>query len=423
LWVENVTTTGGGLTFLQQNELSDFAYFNHNTIVNNTKCWLLSIYYRSLFVTNNIFINQNWAGEDINELSSGEDPRKEYQSTIDIDSVNVNEGVIVQPKYYAGDDSHYSSLLALNRLQVYVSNNINYYDPLLINGYYHTFPGTFDSTAYPLSYLNWAGAGNGPWVIGNIPGEWMNARTRKLFVTYAPPNGGFVQEYTDSVSDPGTVTKGIADAFVATTMGQWNQYQWGDPRFPTPSDILQSKYIFGDYDPLTIPGRDAGGNKTEDGSGISSFTDLTENFSQSSHLSKIDNLPLGSLIWDDEKLAAFKSVDDWAKVYSHYLMAVGVDIVNQRSIVPTDFSLAQNYPNPFNNATQIRFSVPPNNGDPVTLRVYNVLGQEVALLYSGPKVAGSYTMPFDGSGLGSGVYFYRLQSGNTFITKKMILMK
>ena len=72
LWIENCTVTTGGLTFLQQNELTDFAYINHNTIVNNKKYWLLSGFHKNLIITNNIFINQNWTGQDTNEISSGE---------------------------------------------------------------------------------------------------------------------------------------------------------------------------------------------------------------------------------------------------------------------------------------------------------------------------------------------------------------
>ena len=189
LWIENNTIVGSGLTFLQQNELTDFAYFNHNTIINNKKNWLTSLFYRRYFVVNNIFINQNWVGEDTNETSGGNGPRKEFQSTIDIDSVDANEGVVVQPKYYVGGDStQYSPLLALSKISVFVSNNINYYDPLLMSGYYNTNPGTIDSTAYPLSYLGWYYPG--VYKVENIPCEWENARTAALFITYSPEHGG-----------------------------------------------------------------------------------------------------------------------------------------------------------------------------------------------------------------------------------------
>ncbi len=89
--------------------------------------------------------------------------------------------------------------------------------------------------------------------------------------------------------------------------------------------------------------------------------------------------------------------------------------------VPAKFAMAQNYPNPFNPTTQISYSVPRNSF--VTLRVYNVLGQEVATLYSGMQKAGNYVATFDAGRYASGVYFYRLQAGNFSSVKKMMLLK
>jgi hypothetical protein len=97
--------------------------------------------------------------------------------------------------------------------------------------------------------------------------------------------------------------------------------------------------------------------------------------------------------------------------------------VKSETPVARVFSLAQNFPNPFNPSTEISFSVPPNNAQTIEIKVYNVLGQEVALLYSGLKSGGTFSVHFDGSKIGSGVYFYRLQSGSTILTRKMVLMK
>ena len=88
---------------------------------------------------------------------------------------------------------------------------------------------------------------------------------------------------------------------------------------------------------------------------------------------------------------------------------------------PANYSLYQNYPNPFNPTTQINFSVPKNSF--VTLKVYNVLGQEVATLFSGMQKAGKYVATFDANRFASGVYFYRLQAGSFSSVKKMMLMK
>jgi hypothetical protein len=88
---------------------------------------------------------------------------------------------------------------------------------------------------------------------------------------------------------------------------------------------------------------------------------------------------------------------------------------------PTGFALSQNYPNPFNPSTRISFSIP-QAGD-VTLKVYDMLGREVATLVNGAMAAGTHSATFDASGMSSGIYLYELRSGNTRITNKMTLMK
>jgi hypothetical protein len=433
LWVENNTVTTGGLTFLQQNELTDFAYFNHNTIVNNKKYWILSPYYKNLIVTNNIFINQDWVGEDSNVTNSGQDPDRLFESTINVDTINATNSVVVQQKYYNGDSTHYVSALDLNKLKVYISNNINYYDPALISGYYQNSAYTTTlangSTGIP-SYLAWSLPASGqPYQVRNIPGAWENSRTAAFFTTYAPPNGGFVEENTIT-SDPQTVTPGIADASVVAAMAGWNQNQWGDPRFSTAPNITATKYIYGDYDPTTLPGKISGAKSdavTGEGTGIqvgiTKFTDLTEDFSQTAHLSTIDNLPIGSLIWNDAQLAAFNSAADLAKINAAYVAKGGGSITGVKNVsnLPKSYSLSQNYPNPFNPTTNINFTL--QKASNVTLAIYNVLGQRVSTLVNNFMHEGSYSFQFDASKLASGVYFYRIDAGQFTSVKKMVLMK
>ena len=86
-----------------------------------------------------------------------------------------------------------------------------------------------------------------------------------------------------------------------------------------------------------------------------------------------------------------------------------------------DYELQQNYPNPFNPSTQIRFSIPSNEF--VTLKIYNVLGSEIATLVNDDLNAGSYEVDFNGEGLTSGIYFYTISTKNFINTKKMILTK
>jgi len=89
---------------------------------------------------------------------------------------------------------------------------------------------------------------------------------------------------------------------------------------------------------------------------------------------------------------------------------------------PSVFELSQNYPNPFNPSTQINFALPQNSF--VTVKVYNAIGEEVARLVNNEfKSAGSYSVTFDGSNFGSGIYFYSIETGQFKETKKMVLIK
>jgi len=89
--------------------------------------------------------------------------------------------------------------------------------------------------------------------------------------------------------------------------------------------------------------------------------------------------------------------------------------------LPDGFALDQNYPNPFNPTTNIRYSVP--NSEHVTLKVYDMLGKEVATLVDGQQTAGSYVADFDAASLANGVYVYRLQAGSFSSAKKMVVLK
>lgn len=100
---------------------------------------------------------------------------------------------------------------------------------------------------------------------------------------------------------------------------------------------------------------------------------------------------------------------------------VGTDVTEDRIGLPTEYSISQNYPNPFNPSTVIEFALP--EAGQVTLTVYNVLGQEVIQLVNGYVDAGYKQVTFNASNLSSGVYYYRIVSGDFVQVKKMILLK
>ncbi|MCX6160768.1 MAG: T9SS type A sorting domain-containing protein [Ignavibacteriae bacterium] len=89
--------------------------------------------------------------------------------------------------------------------------------------------------------------------------------------------------------------------------------------------------------------------------------------------------------------------------------------------IPASYKLEQNYPNPFNPVTKINFALP--KAGFVSLKVYDMLGREVAVLVSENRIAGSHTVSFDASALQSGVFFYRLETNGFVDTKKMMVIK
>jgi hypothetical protein len=89
--------------------------------------------------------------------------------------------------------------------------------------------------------------------------------------------------------------------------------------------------------------------------------------------------------------------------------------------MPHSYSLDQNYPNPFNPSTKITYSV--SQESPVTIKVFDLIGQEIAVLVDDVKEPGSYSVSFDALGLSSGVYIYQMRAGNFTSVKKLSVLK
>jgi len=103
-------------------------------------------------------------------------------------------------------------------------------------------------------------------------------------------------------------------------------------------------------------------------------------------------------------------------------LVVSSSNVNEyENTIPKQFVLSQNYPNPFNPTTTINYQLPISGY--LTLKVYNLLGQEVATIFEGVQSAGNYSVTFDANGLTGGIYFYQLKAGSFVENKKFILLK
>jgi hypothetical protein len=116
-----------------------------------------------------------------------------------------------------------------------------------------------------------------------------------------------------------------------------------------------------------------------------------------------------------------KNISGWGEFSDVRIFRVEYTGVSDEQGVPKDYTLSQNFPNPFNPTTQIKFGVP--GAGHVTLEVFSMLGDRVAVLLNENLDAGYHYVNFNGSQLASGVYFYRLATANTTLLKKMILVK
>ncbi|MCW8816999.1 MAG: T9SS type A sorting domain-containing protein [Ignavibacteriaceae bacterium] len=132
-----------------------------------------------------------------------------------------------------------------------------------------------------------------------------------------------------------------------------------------------------------------------------------------------------SIVWDSIP----DPNDRWNFGPKFPIRILHVSNTQESPVTPDNFNLYQNFPNPFNPTTKIQFTIPSitlrhaQSDVPVTLKVYDVLGNEVTTLVDEEKVSGSYQVDFNGTGLTSGIYFYRIEAGNYSETKKMVLLR
>jgi len=156
---------------------------------------------------------------------------------------------------------------------------------------------------------------------------------------------------------------------------------------------------------------------TPDGQSFAINLNETKNISQTINLDPT---------WDADSLSVVVFVQSVSSKTVYQSATINYDELNvtdvqNESSIPSEFKLEQNYPNPFNPSTTISWQSPV--GSHQTLKVYDLLGREVATLVDEYKPAGSYEINFDASSLPSGIYFYKLQADHYIETRKMILLK
>jgi hypothetical protein len=399
LWVENTTVSNSGLTFFGKLNPIKFLFFDHNTIVNTPKYVFFWDQYLEAYFTNNIFINCNWEGECpatyLSQLPDGV-----ISGVTNLDTITANLWQLGHGFVPAETDVKWLS-----------SNNLHFTSPFL-NTYYQ---GGYDtiSANYPVSSRDWGFLPPGttlPTRVVNVPPVFINQKTKGLIDAYK----NIVAEHNyDNTTDPQMHTPGIKNQAVGDEFGKKAILDYGvAPAGTTFNPLL---IAFGDRDPATVPGIES-----ENGGGFAKISDLVEDFSYNASItSTIDSRKLGALHWWSGQVETYNGADALANIKSYFAtVAVGVERTGES---PNRFNLDQNYPNPFNPSTTIKYSLAKEGL--VTLKIYNMLGQEVATLVNAVKQAGNFSVEWNASNFSSGVYFYRLTQNDNVKVQKLVLMK
>jgi phosphatidylserine/phosphatidylglycerophosphate/cardiolipin synthase-like enzyme len=246
--------------------------------------------------------------------------------------------------------------------------------------------------------------------VSDVLEDVIDTQTEKSinFCIYAFTRYQIANEMKGEYNPPTKMVRGVFDhgnlngTIYLEMKGIGGTYPWNPPAkvfLETFNGLLHHKYMLIDADDiLSNPIVETG----------------SYNYSNSGTYGNDENV---LLIYDS--LIVNQYYQEFVKRFTDAGGSIGIQQIS--SNVPAEFSLNQNYPNPFNPKTVITFDIPE---DGITaLKVFDVTGREVSLLLNQRLSAGSYEVTFDGSKLGSGVYFYQLQSGGVIKTKKMILLK
>ncbi len=134
------------------------------------------------------------------------------------------------------------------------------------------------------------------------------------------------------------------------------------------------------------------------------------------------NLTFSATGYYSKTIQNVTAVNDQATILNVQLRPITTGI-SGNSEIPQEYRLYQNYPNPFNPTTKIKFQISGTSAAQTFLSVYDLLGREVATLVNEQLQPGTYEVDFDGSNYPSGIYFYKIISGEYSAVKKMIMLK
>jgi hypothetical protein len=416
LYMENNTFISTGthiyIPYSSYADEENFVWINHNTFAFHKSGLIEGTYMNSYFITNNLFFDFNtqpfdfsWLAYSVDGTSAG------YTELIEQDTVpsgwdriladTVNGELNSPRKLFAEYNSEYLS----PKIQAYLTTWAPAHT-LNNDGITALAPAYFRELALPLP--DSANA----WREGHMLND--SHFPHMLFGNFM--NNMLEANTGTDVGDPQWTDPRLytcEDSLISWTLPAMELSNWGFNATSVPVQPINSgnwywcaDSVYNWGSPVVWPRVNA------------SYTNKTM------LTASIEGMPLGDLNWFPAQKALW--VKNQSAIMSHILdentspMTVTA-VTKTGNKLPFSFSLSQNFPNPFNPTTMIQYSIPKSGI--VTLKVYNVLGQEVATLVNQQQQAGNYNVSFDATRLASGVYMYKIQSGSFTSTKKMLLLK
>jgi hypothetical protein len=343
--------------------------FNHNTFVNCAGYSFMNLGNTgNISITNNIFVNSNVQGycsafqqADAGEVDKDDLPMGFVNVYHDSTSVLNGETFYVDKNLIYWDPTFNDYISTLNANQV---NGITNWQSQMITMNSRSQAMFDDNDTYPKLT-------EGTWIKGVLP---TFADTKNLFTTQLAELKTYILNTVDTTS--------------TATLSNWRLINTPASDYYTYSDWpIQVDLSYSNSDLLTA--------------GLNGFP-----------VGDLDWFPTQYAQWSAQKATEYEAIHK--KLYN----IVGV---NELPEIPESYQLGQNYPNPFNPTTVISYTIPKAGN--VSLKVYNVIGQEVATLFNGYQEAAKYQVSFNASDLASGIYIYTINAGSFSQSKKMMLIK